>query len=144
MLMSGRIIPTIGEPPTASFDSDLELSCHLWVCYFSLQIGDQGLVQLDLSSWTHLILIGLCYMPLGYVIFSKAVPCPLTSCSCSSEPHLGPQCCLYNLLEGQPENSWPMGGKCCLISNPARYSVHHLPCFLQHVLKQHLSVEPLW
>ena len=28
---------------------------------FSLQIEDQGLVEFDLSSWTHLILIGLCY-----------------------------------------------------------------------------------
>ena len=28
---------------------------------FSLWIGDQGLVECDLSSWTHLILIGLCY-----------------------------------------------------------------------------------
>ena len=43
MLLSGRIIPTIGEPPTPSFDSALEHSCHLSVS-FSLQIGDQGLV----------------------------------------------------------------------------------------------------
>ena len=42
--MSGRIIPSIGEPPTPlSFDSALELSCHLSVS-FSLQIGDQGSV----------------------------------------------------------------------------------------------------
>ena len=61
MLMSGRIIPTIGEPPTPlSFDSVLEWSCHLGVS-FSLQIGDQGLVEFDLSPWTHLILISLCY-----------------------------------------------------------------------------------
>ena len=31
------------------------------VMLFSLWIGDQGLVEFDLSSWTHLILIGLCY-----------------------------------------------------------------------------------
>ena len=61
MLLSGRIIPTIGEPPTPlSFDSVLEWSCHLGVS-FSLQIGDQGLVEFDLSPWTHLILISLCY-----------------------------------------------------------------------------------
>ena len=61
MLLSERIIPTTGEPRTPlSFDSVLELSCHLGVS-FSLQIGDQGLVEFDLSSWTHLILIGLCY-----------------------------------------------------------------------------------
>ena len=63
MLMSGRIIPTIGEPSTPlSFDSALELSCHMGVS-FGLEIGDQGLVEFDLSSWTHLILIGLCYAP---------------------------------------------------------------------------------
>ena len=28
---------------------------------FSLQIEDQGLVEFDLSSWIHLISIGLCY-----------------------------------------------------------------------------------
>ena len=62
MLMSGEIIPTIGEPPTPlSFDSALELSCHLGVTS-SLQIGDQGLVEFDLPSWTQLILIGLCYV----------------------------------------------------------------------------------
>ena len=34
MLLSGRIFPTIGEPPTPlSFDSDLELSCHFWMCH---------------------------------------------------------------------------------------------------------------
>ena len=61
MLVSGRIIPTIGEPPTPlTLGSALELSCHLGVS-FSLQIGDQGLVEFDSSSWTHLILIGLCY-----------------------------------------------------------------------------------
>ena len=61
MLLSERIIPTTGEPRTPlSFDSVLELSCHLGVS-FSLQIGDQGLVEFDLSSWTQLILICLCY-----------------------------------------------------------------------------------
>ena len=61
MLMSARTIPTIGEPSTPlSFDSALELSCHLSVS-FSLQIGDQGLVEFDSSSWTQLIFIGLCY-----------------------------------------------------------------------------------
>ena len=61
MLMSGRIISTVGEAPTPlSFDSVLELSCHMGVS-FILQIGDQGLVEFDLSFWTHLILISLCY-----------------------------------------------------------------------------------
>ena len=39
MLMSERIIPTTGEPPTPlTFDSALELSCHLGVS-LSLQMG---------------------------------------------------------------------------------------------------------
>ena len=46
---------------------------------FSLQTEDQGLVEFDLSSLIHFILIGLCYA-LGYVIFSKVVPYPLPSC----------------------------------------------------------------
>ena len=62
MQMSGRIITTIAEPPT------LSLLTVPWSCPatsgcvpFSLQIWDQGLVEFDLSFWTHLILIGLCY-----------------------------------------------------------------------------------
>ena len=55
---------------------------------------------------------------------------PPVSCS-FPEPCPGPQCCLYSLLEGQPENSWPLGGKYCIISNASRYSGLHLPCFLQ-------------
>ena len=83
-------------------------------------------------------------MPLGYVILSKVVPCPPSLLfHALPEPHLGPQCCLYNLLEGKPENSWPLGGKYCIISNPSRYSGIHLPHFLQHVQKQHLSVNLL-
>ena len=61
MLMSGKIITTIGKPPTPlTLDSALELSCHLGVS-FSLQIGDQGLVEFGLLSWTQLILIVVCY-----------------------------------------------------------------------------------
>ena len=82
-------------------------------------------------------------MPLCYVILSKVVPCSLPSCfMLFPEPHSDPQSCLYNLLEGQPENSWPLAGKCCIISNLSRYSALHLPCFLQHVQQQHLSVNP--
>ena len=58
MLMSGRIIPTIGEPPTpwclGTVLAPLGVS-------FSLQIEDGGLDEFDLPSWTHLILIGICY-----------------------------------------------------------------------------------
>ena len=83
-------------------------------------------------------------MPLGYAIFFKNCALPLSLLfhayflSC-----LGPQCCLYNLLEGQPESIWPLGEKHCIISNPSRYSGLYLPCFLQHVWQQHLSVNRL-
>ena len=83
-------------------------------------------------------------MPLAMSFFEKLCPAPFPPVSCSiPETHPGPQCCLYNLLEGQPENSWSLGGKYCIISNPSRYSGPHLPCFLQHVQHQHLSVNPL-
>ena len=49
MLMSERIIPAIGEPPTpSSFDSVLELSCHLWVCLLTYRLGVK--VYLNLTS----------------------------------------------------------------------------------------------
>ena len=50
---------------------------------------------------------------------------------------------IYNLLKGQPENSWTLGGKYCIVSNPSTYSGLHLPCFLQCVQQQHLSVNTL-
>ena len=62
--MSGRIIPTIGEPPTPpSFDSALELSCHLCVCLLAYRLG-----------------IKVYVLPLCYVILSKVVLCLLPSC----------------------------------------------------------------
>ena len=76
--------------------------------------------------------------------FQKLCLAPFAPVSCSfPEPRLGPQCCLYNLLEEQLEDSWPLGGKHCVISNPSRYSSLHLPRFLQHVQQQHLSVNLL-
>ena len=124
MLMSGRIISTVGEAPTPlSFDSVLELSCHMGVS-FILQIGDQGLVEFDLSSWTHLILIGLCYaLVLCHSFKSYAQPPFLLF---HVEAHPGPQCGLYNLLAGKPENSWPLGGNYYIIFSPSRYSGHLL------------------
>ena len=100
---------------------------------FRLQIEDQGLVEFKLSSWTHLILIGLCYaLGLCHCFKSCALPPSLVSCS-FPEPCLGPQCCFYNLLKEQPENSWSLGGKYCIISNLCRYSCLHFPYFLHHV-----------
>ena len=57
MLMSGRIIPAIGEPPTPpSFDHALELSCHLWVCLLDYRLGNKYL-----NFTFQLVLIGLHY-----------------------------------------------------------------------------------
>ena len=61
MVMSGRIIPTIGEPPTPVFRQCLGTVLAALHVSLSLKNEDQGLVEFDLSSWTHLILIGLCY-----------------------------------------------------------------------------------
>ena len=70
----------------------------------------------------------------------KLCPAPFPPVSCSFPgPHPGPQCCLFNLLGEQPENSWPLGEKCCIIYKPSRYSGLHLPCFLQYVQQQYLG-----
>ena len=108
---------------------------------FHLLIEDQGLVLSAILVPFDSNQFMLC--PWAMSFFQKLCPAPFPPVSCSfPEPHLGPQCCLYNLLEGQPENSWPLGGKYCIISNPSRYSGLHLPCFLQHVQQQHFSVNP--
>ena len=51
MLISGKIIPTVGESLT-----------RLWVCHLAYRLRIKVLLNLIcLPSWTHLILIGLCY-----------------------------------------------------------------------------------
>ena len=76
--------------------------------------------------------------------FQKLGPAPFPPVSCSyPEPCPGPQCCLYNFLEGQPKDSWPLGWKYCIIPNPSRYSGLYLLCFLQQVKQHHLSVNLL-
>ena len=82
-------------------------------------------------------------MSLGYVILSKSIPWAMPPSLLFHALFLSPQSCFYNLLEGQPGNSWPLGGKYCIIANPSRYSGLHLPCFLQHVQYQHFSVNLL-
>ena len=45
-----------------------------------------------------------------WTLFFLLSPAPFPPVSCSfPEPCLGPQCCLYNLLEGQLEISCPKG-----------------------------------
>ena len=112
---------------------------------FSFQIEDQGLVEFDLSAILEPLdfnQLMLCSWAMSF--FQKLCPSPFLPVSCSfSEPHLGLQCCLYNLLERQPKNSWTLGGKYCIVSNPSRESGLYLPCFLQRVRQQHLSVNLL-
>ena len=74
---------------------------------FSLQIEDQNLVEFDLSA----ILDPFDFnwfisCPWATLFFQKLCPALLAPVSCSfPEPRVGPQCCLYTLLEGQPENN---------------------------------------
>ena len=84
-------------------------------------------------------------MPLGYLILSKVVPCPLPSYfKLFSWAPSGPtMLTLQSSGEEQPENRWPLEDKYCIISNPSRYSDLHFPCFLQHVQQQHLSENKL-
>ena len=66
--------------------------------------------------------------------FQKLCPAHFHLVSCSfCKPHPDTQCCIYNLLVGQPENSCPFGWKYCIIFNPPGDSGLHIPCFLQHV-----------
>ena len=104
---------------------------------FSLQIEDQGLVEYDLSSWTHLILISLCYA-LGYVILliSFALP-PLLLFHAihlrSVQAHSVASTIFWH------DNRKIAGPGREILCNPCRDSGLHLPCFPQHVWQQHLS-----
>ena len=86
---------------------------------FSLQIEDQGLVEFGFSAILDPFDFNqfmLC--PWAISFFQKLHPVPLHSVSCSlPEPRPGPQCCLYSLLEGQPESSWLLGGGCEILYN---------------------------
>ena len=142
--MSGWNIPTTGEPPTSwSFNSALELTWCLWVCHLPCRLRIK--VYLNCTCLVLILdpfdfnLFILCLWAMS--LFQKLCSAPFLPVSFSfPEPLPGPQFCLYKLLEGQPENSWTLGGKYYIISNPSRYWGLHLPCFLQHVQQQHLSV----
>ena len=79
---------------------------------FSLQIEDQGLVEFGLSAILNPFDFNqFMICPWAVSFFQKLCLGPFPPVSCSfPEPLTGLQCCLYNLLEGQPENSWPFGG----------------------------------
>ena len=90
---------------------------------FTLQIEDQGLLELYLFGWI-LILdpfdfnwFILCLWAMSF--FQKLCSAPFLAVSCSFPELLpGPQFCLHSLLEGQPENSWTLGGKYYIIQSP--------------------------
>ena len=134
--MNGRIIPTIGDV--------------FWQCLgtllpppgvsFSLQFGDQGLVEFDLSFWTHLILISLCYVLELYHSFkSFALPSSLLFHALFLSPIRTHNVASTIFWRENQKIAGPWEGKYCIISSPSRYS-GHLPCFLQHVQQHYLSV----
>ena len=144
MIMSGKIIPKIGEPPTTwSFDSTLELSRHLWMCHLACRLMIK--VQLNLNcllSWTHLILISLCYA-LGLCHSFKSCALP-------------PSILFYALfMSTSPtmlalQSSGETTRKQLALGRERLYNIQSLQryrpsssMFLQHVQQQHLSVNPL-
>ena len=110
---------------------------------FSLKIEDQGLDELTcLPSCLPFDFNWFMLCPWAMLFFQKLCPALVIPVSCSFlEPHPGPQCCLYNLLEGQPENSWPLGEKHCVICSLSRYSGLHLTCFLAAFLSELAGVD---
>ena len=102
-----------------------------------------GLVEFDLSSWTHLILIGLFYALWAVSFFQKLGPAPFPPVSCSYPEPCQAHSVAFTIFLRDNQDSWPLGEKCCIISNLSRYSGLHLPCFLQRVQQQHLSVNPI-
>ena len=141
--MNGRIIPTTGDV--------------FWQCLgtvlpplgvsFSLQIGDQGLVEFDLSFWTHLILISLCYVLELYHSFkSFALPSSLLFHALFLSPIRTHRVASTIFWRENQKIVGPWEGNSlyyCGIATLSRYSGLHLPCFLQHVQHQHFSVSPL-
>ena len=140
MLISRRIFPTSGEPPTPqSFDSDLKLSWPLWVCHLVCRLK---IKVFDLLSGTHLILISLCYaLGLCHSVKSFTLPPSLLFHALFLSPIWAHDVATTIFWRNNQKIVGPWEGN--IISNPSMYSGLHLPCFLQHVQQQRLSVNPL-
>ena len=111
-----RLLTVPGNCPGASV-------CVIYLADWGWRFSWIWLVLLDPFTFNWFMLC-----PWAMSFFQKLCPAPFPPVSCSSsEPNPGPQYCLYYLLEGQPENSWTLGGKYCIISNPSTYSGLHLP-----------------
>ena len=109
-LWGGGIHVLIGEPPTPSLTVPWSCSatsgCVCWLIDWGLTFTWIWLVILDPTDFNWFTLY-LCAMSFFHRLCSA--PFPPVSCS-FPEPHPDPQGCLYNLLERQPENSWPWEG----------------------------------
>ena len=91
-----------------------------------------------------MILIGLCYvLGLCHSFKSCALPPSLLFHALFMSPIWAHNVASTIFWWDKPENSWPLGRKYCITSNPSRDSGLHLPCFLQQMWQQHLSVNPV-
>ena len=112
---------------------------------FSLQIEDQSLVDFDcLPSWTHLILMGLCHaFGLCHSFKSCALPPCILLHTLSVSPFQVHNVASKIFWWDNQKIALSWREKYCIISNSSIYSGLYLPCFLQHMQQQHLSVNPL-
>ena len=118
MLMSGGSFQQLGIHPLLGFLT-VPWNCHgtsecvIQLADQGLRLKDQGLVEFDLSAILDPFDFNQFMLsPWAMPFFQKLRPVPFPPVSCSFPERLpSPQCCLYNLTEGQPENSWPWGGK---------------------------------
>ena len=127
--MSERIISVTGEPPTPpSFDlvpwsCPATSGCVCWLIDWGLRFTWIWLAILDPIDFNWFTLY-----PCAMSFFQRLCSAPFPPVSCSfPEPHPDPQGCLYNLLERQPENSWPWEGNTLFNiqpPNPTQYWSH--------------------
>ena len=108
----------------------------------SLQIEDQCLVEFDLSSLSHLILIHLRYaLVLCHSFKSCALPPSLLFHALFLSRVWAHNIASTIFWRNKQKIAGPWEEN--TVSSLSRYSGLHLPCFLQHVQQQHLSLNPL-
>ena len=140
MIMGTRIIPT-GD------HSLLGLLIVPWNCQgvsgCIIELEDWG----SRFSWIWFVILDpfdfnqfmLC--PCSMSFFQKLCSAPFPPVSCSFlSPILTHNVASIIFWRDNQKIACPWGGECCIIATPSRYSGLHLPCFLQHVQQQHLSV----
>ena len=109
---SGRIIPAIGGPThssiffTGPWSCPATSACVCWLIDWRLRFTWIWLVILDPTDFNWFTLY-----PCAMSFFQRLCSALFPTVSWSfPDPHPDPQGCLYNLLERQPENSWPWEG----------------------------------